>query len=94
MKRSRSVRSESGFSLLEVLLALTLSLILFLADSGSRLGEASAVRWADLDLQVRTAFNKEAGDGQTPAPEGKKVLPPARPPRKNLPLLLLSPTSM
>lgn len=32
---------------------------------------------------------KEAGDNQNAAPEQKRTLPPARPPRKNLPLLLL-----
>jgi integrase len=31
------------------------ALILFLADTGARLGEASALRWIDVDLEARTA---------------------------------------
>ena len=31
------------------------ALVLFLADTGARLGEASALRWCDLDLDLGTA---------------------------------------
>ncbi len=51
--------------------------VLFLADTGVRLGEASALRWVDVDLQAGTArISRSFSDGQfLSRPNGPSIRP-------------------